>query len=277
MMVAAGQKIEKSVTLSAHSTKTVSFKLSAKSLNGRFDITPVYLAFIGKDRFAADGGVLYYSRLQPCEKKPVVFTSADFNTQSVENPVRTCPVTDISVKDSDDTFTIDFTWNDATPVMAQAGFKERFGTTVTTLLNMKNRDGQPCDAVEFFLDLRPITSIGRMTSNIDDNPRGVLRMGVCQELVNDKPVVRVVTEPAQTADAVTITDLGDHHYRLIAKVKAAGPSVGFTAKVTDNTTFKYGSTQLFYLTMLRPSTGAEPMSYVQLTEDKEGVLYRLGY
>ncbi len=275
MVVVAGQKFEKKIKVSGHRDSMLTLKLPAKLLKNRFDITPVYMALIGKDTFTANDGLLYYSRLQPSDKKPVAFTAADFKTQGADT--RVCPVTDISVKHDDDLFTIDFTWNDTTPVMAQAGFKERFGSTVTSLLYMKNRDGQPCDAVEFFFDLRSTASIGRMTSNIDDNPSGVLRVGVCQEMVNDKTVVRVISEPAQPTDAVTITDLGDHKYRLAVKTKPNGPTVGFGAKVTDNTTFKYGSTQPFYLTMLRPGTGAEPMSYVQLSDDREGVLYRMGY
>ena len=275
MVVVTGQKFEKKIKVSGHRDTTLTFKLPVKLLANRFDITPVYMALIGKDIFTANDGLLYYSRLQPCEKKPVSFTAADFKTQGADT--RACPVTDLNVKRDDDLFTINFTWNDTTPVMGQAGFKERFGTMVTSLLYMKNRDGQPCDAVEFFFDLRPSASIGRMTSNIDDNPSGVLRVGVCQEIVNEKPVVRAISEPIQATDAVTITDLGDHKYRLVIKANPNGSTVGFGAKVTDNTAFKYGSTQPFYLTMLRPGTGAEPMSYVQLSDDRAGLLYRMGY
>jgi lysophospholipase L1-like esterase len=275
LVVVAGQKFEKKIKVSGHRDTTLTFKLPAKLLMNRFDITPVYMAFISKDVFTANDGLLYYSRLQPSDENPVAFTAADFKVQGADT--RTCPVTDLNIKRDDDLFTINFTWNDTTPVMGQTGFKERFGSTVTSLLYMKNRDGQPCDAVEFFFDLRPSASIGRMTSNIDDNPFGVLRVGVCQEIINEKPVVRVISEPAQPTDAVTITDLGNHKYRLTVKAKANGPIVGFGAKVTDNTAFKYGSTPPFYLTMLRPGTGAEPMSYVQLSDDREGVLYRMGY
>ncbi len=275
MVVVAGQRFEKKIKVSGHRDTTLKFELPTKLLANRFDITPVYMALIGKDIFTANDGVLYYSHLQSSDKKPITYTAADFKTQGADT--RVCPVTDINVKYSKDTFTINFTWNDTTPVMAETGFKERFGSTVNELLYMKNRDGQPCDAVEFFLDLRPTASIGRMTSNIDDNPKGVLRVGVCLISRDGKPDIRAITEPEQPAQAVIISYLGDRKYALTVKVKPNGLTVGFGAKVTDNTIFKYGSTQPFYLTMLRPGTGAEPMSYIQLTEKDNGLLYRVGY
>jgi len=63
---------------------------------------------------------------------------------------------------------------------------------------------------------------------------------------------------------------------LKVKCAPAGPCVGVSMRVTDNTEFKYGATPLFWLTGHR-GAGQEPMGFVQLGEQNEGVLYRIGY
>lgn len=274
VVTVAGQKFEKSIALRARRATRVTFMLPAAALKDRYAITPVYMAFLGQQRFAADGGLLFASRIQPAGKTPVNFTAADFAT--VQPDGRTCPVTAVCVQRADELCTIDFTWHDTTPVPAQANFTDRFGTRIPTPLNMRSREGQPCDAVEFFLDVRPLETIGRQTANIDDNPRGILRLGVYRELTEGRVVAGVIAEPTQPADAVTLTALGEDRYRLQVRTPIAAPCAGFSMRVTDNTTFKNASTPPFYLT-LHPGTGQEPMTYVQLGDENNGIVYRLGY
>lgn len=277
IVLVAGKKFEKNLKLKPENATKASFTLPAAELKGRYDVTPVYMAFVSKDDFAADGGLFYYSRIQPAAKTGVVMNASSFGTLHPEKTPRVCPVNDIRVQRSGETVVIEFTWNDSTPVYAQPGFKDSLGAIVDAPLNLNARDGQPCDAVEFFLDSRPVESIGRWTSNIDANPSGVMRLGIYQELVDGKPVVKFLTQPLQASEAVTLTSQGEQRYRLSVRVKAAGPCVGFSARITDNAVFKTDSTQVFLLEGYPQYRGKDPMTFVQLGEAQEGVLYRFGY
>jgi len=277
LVVLAGQKFEKRLHLKAGCTTKASFALPSSALVNRYDTTSVYMAFAGKERFVADGGLFYYSRIQAAGKTPYSLTSSSFSTLHPEKAPRICPVSDIHVQRSGESFTIDFTWNDTTPVFAQPECKDYAGNIVTAPLNLNSRDGQSCDAVEFFLDLRSVESIGRWTSNIDANPPGILRLGVYQELVDGNPVAKILTQPAMSADAVTLTPQGEHRYHLSVRAKAVGPCAGFSVRVTDNTIFKTDSTQVFLLEGYPQYLGKEPLTFVQLSEKEEGILYRFGY
>ncbi len=277
MVVVAGQKFAKEIKLKASSAETVEFTLPASALAGRYDVTPVYMAFVGKNIFAADSTLFFYSKIQPAEKTPIALSASSFVTLGPEKIVRTCPVTDISIARAGELFTMDFTWNDTTPVMAQTGVKDFFGVPVPTPLNLKARDGQPCDAVEFVLDLRSTAAIGRWTSNIDANPAGILRLGVYQELVDGKPVAKVMTEPVQPADLAVLTVLGENKYRLTVRAKSAGQCAGFSMRVTDNTELKTSSTQVFLLPGYPQYAGKDPMTFIQLGTNEDGILYRIAY
>lgn len=277
LVVVAGQKFDKAIKLPARGTATANFTLPAATLPGRYDITPVYMAFISKTRFAADGGLFHYSRIQPSARTPLELSAASFLTLHPEKPARTCPVTDIRVQRAGDLCTIDFTWNDTTPVLAQPDAKDATGQVIPTPLSLGARDGQACDAVECLLDLRPIESIGRWTSGADANPPGVLRVGIYQELVEGHPIAKLIATPAQPPGAVTLTDLGQHRYRLTLRAKPAAPCAGFSMRITDNTIYKTASTQLFLLPGYPQYQGKDPLTFVQLGEQEDGILYRFGY
>jgi len=49
-----------------------------RALRERYAVTPVYLAFVGKNRFAADGGLLYFSHIQPIGVTPALFAGHGF-------------------------------------------------------------------------------------------------------------------------------------------------------------------------------------------------------
>ena len=277
LVVLAGQKFEKPLLLKAGNTTNADFSLPVATLAGRTDTMPVFMAFVGTDRYAADSSLFYYSQLQATRKAPVSLTASSFTLLHPEITPRTCPASAISVQRAGESFTIDFTWNDTTPVWAQPGFKDFLGNIVNAPLNVNAREGQACDAVEFFLDLRPMESIGRWTSNIDANPPGILRLGVYQELVEGKPIAKFITHPTLPANAVTLTAQGEHRYHLSIHAKAAGPCAGFSMRVTDNTILKTDSTQTFLLAGYPQYLGKDPMTFIQMSENEEGVLCRLGY
>lgn len=277
LVVLAGQKFEKNLRLKPGSTTNASFELPPVARAGRYDTTPVYIVFIGNERFVTEGGLFNFSRIHPSAQTPLCLSSSDFTTLQPEKTPRTCPVNDVRAQRSGENITVDFTWNDSTPVYAQQDCRDYAGNPVNAPLNLNARDGQSCDAVEFFLDLRPVQSIGRWTSNIDANPPGILRIGVYQELADGKPLAKILTQPATTTGAVTLSSQGEHRYRLSIHAKAAGPSLGFSMRVTDNTIFKTGSTQVFLLAGYPQYLGKDPMTFLQLGEKKEGLFYRFGY
>ena len=277
LVVVAGQKFEKAIHLKASGTTKASFTLPATALTNRYDTVPVYMAFVGKEHFAGDGGLFFYSHIQPTAKTPATVAAASFGTLHPEKIARTCPVTDVSIQRVGDLCTVDFTWNDTTPILAQPGFKDFLGQIIDAPLNLNARDTQPCDAVEFFFDLRPLEAIGRWTSHADANSPGVLRVGVYQELVDGKPVAKTLAQPAMPPDTLVLTTLGEHRYRLSVQTKTTAPSIGFSMRVTDNTVFKTDSTQAFLLEGYPQYRGKDPMTFLQLGEKEDGILFRLGY
>jgi hypothetical protein len=277
VVAVGGQRLQTPVSCPAGGKAKCALELSADTLKDRWGAGPVYMAFVGQRGFVADGGLLFYSRMRPAGQAALKFAAADFRPLEGEaNRKRECPVTDVSVRRDGETLVADFTWNDRTVVTAKPGFKDRYGKTFTTALNLDSREGQTCDAVEFVFDLRPGTSIGRWTSNIDSNPAGVLRLGVYREVREGKTVAALQTPPDLSADAASLTELGEDRYSLKLRAKAAGPHVGFSMRVTDNTEARYASSTPFVLTK-RDGAGPEPMSYMALGTDAEALFFRFGF
>jgi len=100
------------------------------------------------------------------------------------------------------------------------GFKNAFGREIPTPLDLNAREGQPCDAVKFFLDGRPVNAIGRPTSGADANPEGVLRIGVCLVQADGKPVVRAISSPALPAEALSLKSAGANARSLTVRCEA---------------------------------------------------------
>jgi lysophospholipase L1-like esterase len=267
--------IEMPVAVAAGAVATVTFEMPLAKLRAERRVWPLYAAFCGEKRFTAAGTLFFHSRLRPAGAAPAVFSATDFQSAAATD-ARTCPVTNVAMRRSGAELTVDFTWSDKTIVTAKAGFKNRFGQDIPTMLDLNNRDGQPCDAVEFLLDQRPVNAIGRPTANADANPEGILRIGVCFVEENGKPVARVLSLPELPAGALSLVTAGPEAWTLTVKCVPAGPCLGVSMRVTDNTEFKYAATPLFWLTGHR-GTGQEPMGFVQLSERDPGVLYRIGY
>ena len=267
--------IEKPVSVAAGASTAVTFELPLAQLRAERSAGPLYAAFRGAQRFTAASTLFFHSRIRPTAAAPVAFRVTDFQSAAAKD-ARVCPVTHVAMRRDGTELTADFTWTDTTVVTARAGFKNRFGKDITALLDLNNREGQPCDAVEFFLDQRPVSAIGRPTANADANPEGVLRIGVCFVQENGKPVARALSLPELPAEALSLKSTGPNAWSLTVRCAAAGPSLGVSMRVTDNTELKVAATPLFWLTGHR-GTGQEPMGFVQLGAQDAGVLYRIGY
>ena len=266
---------EMPVAVTAGAAATVNFELPLAKLRTERRVGPLYAAFCGEKRFTAASTLFFHSSLQPVAAAPAVFTATDFQSAAATD-ARTCPVTNVAMRRNGAELTVDFTWADKTLVTATSGFKTKFGKELTTLLDLNSREGQPCDAVEFLLDQRPVNAIGRPTANADANPEGILRIGVCFVEENGKPVARVLSLPELPAGALSLVPTGPEAWRLTVTCAPAGPCLGVSMRVTDNTEFNLAATPLFWLTGHR-GTGQEPMGFVQLGERDPGVLYRIGY
>jgi lysophospholipase L1-like esterase len=267
--------IEKGVEVAAGASTTVTCEMPVARLRAERSAGPLYAAFRGEQRFAATSTLFFHSRLRPAAAAPVVFSATSFQSAAAKD-ARVCPVTHVAMRRNGTELTLDFTWEDTTVVTARAGFKNRFGKDITALLDLNNREGQPCDAVELLLDPRPASAIGRPTANADASPEGVLRIGVCFVEVGGKPVARALSSPEVPAGALSLVPAGPDAWALKVKCAPAGPCLGVSMRVTDNTEFKVAATPLFWLPGHR-GTGQEPMGFVQLGERDEGVLYRIGY
>lgn len=267
--------IEMPVAVAAGASATVTCELPLAKLQAERSAGPLYAAFRGEQRFTAASTLFFHSRLRPAAATPVVFSAADFQSAAATD-ARVCPVSHVAVQRKGTELTVELTWADTTVVPAQAGFKTRFGKEITALLDLNNREGQPCDAVEFFLDQRPASAIGRPTANADANPEGILRIGVCLVEENGKRVARALSLPELPAEALSLKPTGPNAWSLTVRCKAAGPSLGVSMRVTDNTEFKVAATPPFWLTGCH-GAGQEPMGFIQLSLQNAGVLYRIGY
>jgi lysophospholipase L1-like esterase len=266
---------ETPVSVAAGASTTVTCELPLARLRAERGAVPLYAAFRSAQCFTAASTLFFHARLRPAAAAPVRFSAADFQSAAATD-TRVCSVTNVAMRRQGAVLTVEFTWADKTVVPARAGFKTRFGKEITTLLDLNNREGQPCDAVEILLDQRPLNAIGRPTANADANPDGVLRIGVCFEEVDGKPVARAMSSPELPAEALLLVPAGPEAWTLTVTCAPAGPSLGVAMRVTDNTEFKYAATPPFWLTGHR-GIGQEPMGFVQLSAQDAGGLWRIGY
>jgi len=266
---------EMPVEVAAGASATVTFEVPLAKLRAARSAGPLYAAFRGEQRFTAASTLFFHSRIRTAATTPVVFSASEFQSAAATD-TRVCPVSHVAMRRNGTELTVDFTWADTTVVPAQAGFKTRFGKEITALLDLNSREGQPCDAVEFLLDQRPLSAIGRPTANADANPEGILRIGVCFVEVNGKLVAQALSLPELPDEALALKPTGPNAWSLTVRCEPSGPSLGVSMRVTDNTEFKVAATPPFWLTGHR-GTGQEPMGFVQLGAQDEGVLYRIGY
>ena len=262
------------VSLPAWGSAVVAFSCMDTALPGRWDVLPLFAAFITPTSYDAAEAPLCYSRAAAIEKTPLAANGEDFAL--LQGPKRPCPVTALSVARQGKRIVVDFTWDDPHIVPAQPGaFKDLGGPDAATLaLNLNSHDGQPCDAVEFLFDTRPPAALARCTSNWDSNPLGVARLGV---FFDDQQRIALQTLPTLADGAATITALGDKRYRLQYSPPAQ-PLCGFNVFVTDVDTFgRNNTTRAYYRLTGKPGVVTEPASYLLLGTARPMLFYRLGY
>jgi len=280
-IVLSGHKDTKTASVAAGGTQELSFEIPADKLKDRWGVEPLYMVFKGDDVFAAEHALFYYSKVFHAAKQAFVATAEDFRPASGEAD-RACPVSRVSVNyHARAGIIIEFKWTDEKIVPAKVGFKNRFGRTIRAPLDLRSRDGQPCDAIEFYFDLRPDESIGRFTCNADSNPRGVTRIGVYKAQKDGKFVTQIMPPPPPPSarmgmDQTTFTEQDDGTCILRLPKRALGSTLGFSMRVTDADEFGLGKGPVFYLTG-RAEVLLEPMSYIMLSPGKAGIFYRVGY
>jgi len=278
-IVAAGRKETKPASVAAYGSETLSFVIPATQLRGRWSVQPIYMFFKNEELFAANHALFYYSRVFDTSRQEYVATAEDFKCHNgpAEQP---CPVSRVAVRYVAGAVNIHFQWKDDDPISAQLGFKNRFGQVIRAPLDLNNREGQPCDAVEFMFDFRPDESTGRFTSNADAKPKGVERVGAFNATQDGKTIVTTMPPPTPpekiTEHSMTFNDNGGGKYMLRYPRPAQGCGVGFSMRVTDVDQFGFGKGRVYYLTG-RPKVSHEPMSYILLSAGKRGVFYRIGY
>jgi lysophospholipase L1-like esterase len=270
---AAGEKLERRVAVAAGGTAEGVFELPVARLAGRWNALPLYVAFIGPGTFAADGTLLFYSHVRAIAREPLVVADGEFTTAAA-GKARRCPVSGVRLSREQGSLCVDFTWKDDTPVAARPGFRNRFRQQIDKPVDLRSREAQPCDAIEFFFDLRDEEAIGRWTSHADDNPAGILRLGVFREQVEAGPAANVLAAEAGPPATIRLESTGADAWRLTVGAKPAGPIAGFSMRVTDSEDVGGPRTEPFYLTFRQ---GQEPMSYVLFGDSAAGVFCRIGY
>ena len=255
----------KLASVGPYGVQKLSFKIPAAKLKGRWGCLPLYMAFKGKDKFAADHALLFYSRIFPAVDIAFAVTSADFGVLSGKTK-RTCPVSRVAANYDGDTVSIEFDWPDNTVPAKSSGLK-RFKN------NANMRGGQFCDAVEFFFDLRPYESTGRFTSSAGSLPAGVIRV-VAYKIEKDGKFVAQLSA-ARDAQAA-ITQKAEGTYVLTMRKKSDAPTIGFSIRVTNADENGPGKGICFYLTR-KPDIAFEPMSYIRLGAEEAGIFCRIGY
>lgn len=273
----AGHKLDRRITVAGGGTADVAFELPVSGLARRWGAVPLYVAFVGREAFAADGTLFFHSQVRAAARKPLLVADGEFTTAAAGKAGR-CPVSGVRLSREQDSLCVDFTWKDATPVAARPGFRNTFGKQIDKPVDLGSRGGQPCDAVEFFFDLRDEQAIGRWTSGADDNPPGILRLAVYRENVDRTNAAAGLAANVVTADeppaTVRLESTGENTWRLIVLAKPAGAVIGFSMRVTDSEDFEGPRAEPFHLTF---GQGQEPMSYLLVGDSAAGVFCRIGY
>lgn len=284
MVVVGKTQAVQGVDLPAWSDKLISVRVYDADLSGRWDLLPIYMAFLAPGQFSAAEAPFYYSAIIPTQSQPFRAKSEDF-IRLTGDTTRTCPVTDVSVSRTDKAVDVKFRWADDKNVLAKAGFKDRSGRVVKTPLDPNARDGQAADAVEVLLDTRPDESTGRYTSNIDSNPQGILRVGVYKTDQDGKTITQVQVwpeKPGSTDDntgadeRAVLTNDGAGAYTLHIVAPSEGSTLGFTMRVTDVDEAGQASIPVFYLTG-KTHVAPEPLNYIRLGTSRGGMFHRVGY
>jgi lysophospholipase L1-like esterase len=250
--------------------------LAMKPLTDRIAVYPLWMWGTVNQSEAFGSALLHVSPIHDLDKQPYKTKAGELKSWSGhamgDSPPST--VSDIEVKHAESSLYISFAWSDASIVPAAPGFKSRFGQEIKTALNLQCRAGdQPCDAVEFCLDLRPDASTGRYTSGSDGVPEGIMKIGVYFEAGATATNAAIQVHPESESDKASLKQNEDGTYTVSVSVTPAGKSFGFNAIVTDKTAFAGGG-QLYHFGGVDPQ---DPLGFIRLGLGVEGLFYRIGY
>ena len=275
ILVAAGSIQRKEFSLKEGETGNISLPAKPDQFPGRWGSLPMYTVFSNNTAFHANHTLLHYSRITNTSKALLNFVPKDFKQHNVGK--KPCPVSDVSVSmTTANEIKIRFQWNDETVVPAKPGFKTRFGKLVKGPLDLESRGGQPCDAIEFYFDLRSQESAGRPTSNADANPDGVVRLGAYIKEENGRMTGNLAVSAGIDANAAKLEKRGENLYELTFLAKTEGSSIGFTIRITDTEKFGPGGGRVYDLTG-RPHVSLTPLSFIRISPSKSGIFFRVGY
>ena len=267
VLVCGPQIFRQSLSVNAGGKKAIQFPLNLEKMSVT---SPIYLAFSDGSIFSSAGSFIYLSPVLNLTDNPFVAESFLPKEDSTN-----CPVNALRVSWEKDALIVDFQWKKEPMVMAGGAFKSRMGPLVDGPLDLSSPVGQPCDAVEIFLDLRPEISTGRYTAEADANPAGIHRLGLYWSDEKGPTRVEMVGFP-EVPSGATVRSKENDSVEVRLPMKSGENHFGFSMAVTAAKEFKPGGGKLFRLTANR-SLNFEPMSYVRMSPSKSGTFYRIGY
>ena len=285
LAVVGEQKWSWPVSLAAHGDAERTCEIAVDKLSQRWEVQPIYLALIGRDDtagrdlFAAGETPLYYSHLLPTHDQPFRGSMSGEPKWVDWEGRQSVPATvsDLAAKVTADGLRVEFTWKDATTVLARnAPFQARLGAPVSTPLDMTQPFGQPCDAVELLLDPRPAECSARYTSNMDSIPVGTLRASLYKIEEGGKPVCKLQVLPEDQASKFKLSELGADRYAINWQGQPPASGVGFDMLVTDATEYAPNKTRGAWLTAVY-GVGTDWVDFFRLSDSEQGVFYRVGY
>ena len=204
------------------------------AINRRWEVQPIYLAFVGDGIFAAGQTPLYYARLTPATA-----THPFSHDEHGLGPLGRSGAGGLHRERYQGSLLpqsvrIEFTWKDATPVAgAEDALPLAAGRLGNTPLDSTSPFGQPCDAVEALLDLRDEKSAARYTSNMDSIPQGTARVGLYRIEENGKLVCRLQVSPPEMTPRSALSRLGDDRFAIQCSGAVPRCGVGLNFFVTD--------------------------------------------
>jgi hypothetical protein len=270
------QKFAVRMTVKPQQPAETTIELPAATMTRRWDVLPIYMAFVGEDVFAAAETPLYYSHLQPTADKPFTHDANGWLQWEGYKPA-VSTVSDIQAAVGQRSFRVEFTWRDQTPVPARAApYKTRAGEAVTTPLDLTSPFGQPCDAVEVLLDLRDEASTGRATANMDSLPEGTIRVGLYRIEDGGRSVCKLQTWPESAAAALNLTELANDRFVIEWTGSIPRCGIGFNMVVTDATEYAPNRTSAAWLTSA-PLVGVDWTDFYRLSAKVDDVFCRVGY
>lgn len=229
----------------------------------------------GDGASAAGHALVWQREIRDAEASPFAFGAADFRVLGERTATDPCPVDQGGARFAGSTLVLTFRWQDPTPVPAEAGFANRFKQEIATPLDPNAREGQPCDAVEIFLDLRSPDDAARYTAEIDAQIPGVARIGCYFVLREGLPVPRLMAS-GMDADRVAFTCTDALWTVTIDLGARRSDPLGLDLRVTDTASFGLDRGPVHHLSGRR-WCAPEPMSWIRLGRAGGAWQYRIGY